>query len=79
MLTVSSLEPYSPTSWERYADAGINMTTFGHSLPGKYIYQHFEYTTEKMSEKIMGFLGSWTAGEVDRGEFVDLYHGPSHA
>ncbi|KAJ5682122.1 uncharacterized protein N7477_002062 [Penicillium maclennaniae] len=27
-------EPYTPNGWERYADASISVTRFGHSLPG---------------------------------------------
>lgn len=72
------IEPYAPTGWAQYADAGLNMKTFGHSLPGKHIYKHFEFTTEQMSEKIHKYLGSWKAGEIDRGEWTDLYNGPAH-
>ena len=67
-----AIEPYAPLGWERYADAGLNMRTFGHSLPGKYIYDHFGYTTEKMSEKVVTFLDDWKDKKIDYGEFVDL-------
>ena len=33
------------SQWERYADAGLNMISFGHSLPGKYIYDYFGFKT----------------------------------
>lgn len=70
------IEPYSCLGWERYADAGINMSTFGHSLPGKYIYEHFGYGTESMGNKVKGFVEMWKKGDgeggVGRGEFVDL-------
>ncbi|KAL9082869.1 MAG: hypothetical protein Q9165_008754 [Trypethelium subeluteriae] len=66
------IEPYAATSWERYADAGICMKTFGHSLPGKYIYKHFGYDTETMSKKVLGYLESWRNKEAIAGEFVDL-------
>ncbi|KAI9655709.1 MAG: hypothetical protein M1821_005144 [Bathelium mastoideum] len=66
------IEPYAATSWERYADAGICMKTYGHSLPGKYIYQHFGYDTETMSKKVESFWQSWKSKEVVMGEFVDL-------
>lgn len=66
------IEPYAATGWERYADAGLNLRTFGHSLPGKYIYQHFGYTTDKMGEKIAKFLNGWKSREFVCGEFVDL-------
>ncbi|KAH7382467.1 Transketolase, thiamine diphosphate binding domain-containing protein [Phaeosphaeria sp. MPI-PUGE-AT-0046c] len=66
------IEPYSCLGWERYADAGINMSTFGHSLPGKYIYDHFGFGTEKMGSKVKSFLENWKEGAVGRGEFVEL-------
>jgi dihydroxyacetone synthase len=66
------IEPYVALGWERYADAGINMSTFGHSLPGKYIYKHFGYDNDAMMKKIQGFLESWEEGDVGRGEYVEL-------
>lgn len=66
------IEPYTPNGWERYADAGINMRTFGHSLPGKYIYKHFGYETAAMTEKVAGYLDGVKNGAYLRGEFVDL-------
>lgn len=66
------IEPYSCLGWERYADAGINMSTFGHSLPGKYIYDHFGFETEKMGKRVREFIGKWREGGVGRGEFVEL-------
>lgn len=66
------IEPYASLGWERWADAGVHMKGFGHSLPGKYIYQHFGYTTESMTERIGKFLKAWKEGEVGRGEFCEL-------
>ena len=66
------IEPYAPTGWERYADAGLNMRRFGHSLPGKYIYEHFGYGTEQMSAKLVTFLDDWKSKKFMYGEFVDL-------
>ena len=66
------IEPYAPTGWERYADSGLNMRTFGHSLPGKYIYAHFGYTTERMAGSVAEFLEGWKRKDFVRGEFVDL-------
>lgn len=66
------IEPYVSLGWERYADAGVNMKGYGHSLPGKYIYQHFGYTTESMAERMMAFLKDWKDGKIGRGEFVEL-------
>lgn len=66
------IEPYNSLGWERWADAGIMMKAFGHSLPGKYIYQHFGYETSSMSARIQKFLKSWGDGDVDRGEWTEL-------
>jgi dihydroxyacetone synthase len=66
------IEPYVSLGWERYADAGVNMKGFGHSLPGKYIYKYFGFEEEGMAERIKGFVGQWKGGEVGRGEWVEL-------
>lgn len=66
------IEPYAPTGWERYADAGINLRTFGHSLPGKYIYKHFGFEAKPMADNVAGYLDGIKSGEYIKGEFVDL-------
>lgn len=66
------IEPYVSLGWERWADAGINMKGFGHSLPGKYIYEHFGFTIEGMAERVHGFMEDWKDGKIGRGEFVEL-------
>ena len=66
------VEPYVSLGWERYADAGVCMQGYGHSLPGKYIYEHFGFETENMVQRIEKFLRNWKAGNVERGEFVEL-------
>lgn len=66
------IEPYAPNGWERYADAGINMRTFGHSLPGKYVYDHFGFTISPMASKIVAYLDGIRTGKYIKGEFVDL-------
>ncbi|KAF1976917.1 dihydroxyacetone synthase [Bimuria novae-zelandiae CBS 107.79] len=66
------VEPYASLGWERWADAGVVMKGFGHSLPGKYIYEHFGYATEDMAERIQEFVGEWKEGNLGRREFVEL-------
>ena len=66
------IEPYVSLGWERWADAGINMKGFGHSLPGKYIYKHFRFDGESLLQRVQGFLESWKKGDVGRGEYVEL-------
>ncbi|PWY77683.1 transketolase [Aspergillus eucalypticola CBS 122712] len=66
------IEPYAPNGWERYADAGINIRRFGHSLPGKAAYKFFGYETGVMAAKVGDYLDRLEKGEWQRGEFVDL-------
>ncbi|KAL4946499.1 hypothetical protein BDV06DRAFT_233096 [Aspergillus oleicola] len=66
------IEPYAPNGWERYADAGISVRRFGHSLPGKAAYKFFGYETGVMTDKIGAYLEQMRSDEALRGEFVDL-------
>ena len=45
----------------RWLDAGFCMRSFRHSLPAKYVYEYFEYTTENPSQKVAEF---WKIGGV---------------
>jgi dihydroxyacetone synthase len=66
------IEPYAPNGWERYADAGICLRRFGHSLPGKAAYKFFGYDIDVMTGKVGDYLSRLKGGELLRGEFVDL-------
>ena len=66
------IEPYTPNGWERYADAGICVKRFGHSLPGKAAYKFFGYDIETLTAKISGYLDQIKADEYLRNEFVEL-------
>ncbi|KAJ0423563.1 Transketolase, thiamine diphosphate binding domain-containing protein [Aspergillus carlsbadensis] len=66
------IEPYAPNGWERYADAGISIRRFGHSLPGKAAYKFFGFDVEEMAKRIVGYLERRGVEEELRGEFVDL-------
>ncbi|PYH49663.1 uncharacterized protein BP01DRAFT_370329 [Aspergillus saccharolyticus JOP 1030-1] len=66
------IEPYAPNGWERYADAGISVRRFGHSLPGKAAYKFFGYETGVLSAKVSDYLARLKKGEALRGEFIDL-------
>jgi dihydroxyacetone synthase len=67
------IEAYALRGWERYADAGWGMTSFGRSGPGKNVYQWFgfesqgiaaaikEWITEgEKSDEEAWWLGTWT-------------------
>ncbi|KAL6229651.1 hypothetical protein BDW75DRAFT_249445 [Aspergillus navahoensis] len=66
------IEPYAPNGWERYADAGISVKRFGHSLPGKVAYKFFGFDIGVMTEKVGDYLERVKDDEALRGEFVDL-------
>lgn len=65
------VEAYAVNGWERYADAGFSMHSFGHSMPGAAAYRFFGFEPEKMAKKVE----KWWAVEENRsayGEFTDL-------
>ncbi|KAJ5605428.1 hypothetical protein N7510_008209 [Penicillium lagena] len=66
------IEPYAPNGWERYADAGICVKRFGHSLPGKAAYKFFGYEVDVLTTKVEGYLERLQGDELLRGEFVEL-------
>ncbi|OQE26817.1 hypothetical protein PENSTE_c005G08861 [Penicillium steckii] len=66
------IEPYAPNGWERYADAGINIKRFGHSLPGKAAYKFFGYEIDHLTTKVTSYLSQLKSDELLRHEFVEL-------
>lgn len=68
------IEAYAAAGWERYADAGYSMSTFGHSLPGPAAYRYFGYDGDVIAERVGAFVREWKAkgAESFRGEFRDL-------
>ncbi|KAJ5522683.1 hypothetical protein N7513_013256 [Penicillium frequentans] len=66
------IEPYAPNGWERYADAGINVNRFGHSLPSKAAYKFFGYEIDALTTKVVRYLDQLKGDEYLRHEFVDL-------
>ncbi|KAL6863515.1 transketolase [Trichoderma novae-zelandiae] len=66
------VEPYAPNGWERYADAGISVRRFGHSLPGAEAYKYFGFDVDGIVSKVLGYLGRLRQDEMLKGEFVDL-------
>ncbi|KAK4628829.1 Dihydroxyacetone synthase [Fulvia fulva] len=74
LATRVAIEAYSPTGWERYADAGYNMHTFGQSLVGKDVYDRFNYDAEIIAKRVSGLLDEVKKDgiEILRGNFRDL-------
>lgn len=66
------IEAYAPNGWERYATAGVNMKTFGKSLPGPDTYKYFGFDSKVIVEKIEKYLDTWGEDENVRHEFVEL-------
>jgi dihydroxyacetone synthase len=50
------VEAYAVNGWEQYADAGVSMSTFGHSLPRKLAYKHFGFDEELIVTKVAEFV-----------------------
>lgn len=66
------VEPYAPNGWERYADAGISVRRFGHSLPGPEAYKYFGFDVDSIVSKVLGYLERIRQNELLKREFVDL-------
>lgn len=68
------IEAYAVNGWERYADAGWSMNSFGHSLPGKDAYKYFGFDAEVIAPRVFEFVESVRREGVEnlRGEFRDL-------
>lgn len=71
------IEAYAVNGWERYADAGFSMSSFGHSLPGPAAYKYFGFDEQVIAPKVAEFVADAKRGGLDslRGEFRDLNDG----
>ncbi|KAH6684038.1 transketolase [Halenospora varia] len=68
------IEAYAVNGWERYADAGFSMSSFGHSLPGAKAYEYFGFDEKVIAPRVSELVEEVRRGGVDvlRGEFRDL-------
>ena len=68
------VEAYAVNGWERYADAGWSMSTFGQSLTGGVVYERFNYNGEKIAEKVRTLVEDVRKDGIEslRGEFRDM-------
>ncbi|RDW79570.1 putative dihydroxyacetone synthase protein [Coleophoma cylindrospora] len=68
------IEAYAVNGWERYADAGVSMHSFGHSLPGKAAYKYFGFDSEVIAPRIEALVQEVRKEGIEclRGEFRDL-------
>ncbi|KAJ9149327.1 Transketolase [Pleurostoma richardsiae] len=71
---VVAIEAYAVNGWERYADAGFGMASFGHSLPGKEAYKYFGFDEEVIAPAVKGLVEDVRREGLEslRGEFRDL-------
>ncbi|KFZ03255.1 hypothetical protein V502_11093 [Pseudogymnoascus sp. VKM F-4520 (FW-2644)] len=66
------VEAYAANGWERYADAGISMKSFGKSLPGKDAYKYFGFDGKVIASKIMAHLDDIEVERALKSEFIEL-------
>ncbi|KAL2192973.1 transketolase [Corynascus similis CBS 632.67] len=68
------IEAYAVNGWERYADAGYSMSSFGHSLPGEAAYRYFGYEENLIASRVNEFVSEVKRSGIDsiRGEFREL-------
>jgi dihydroxyacetone synthase len=68
------IEAYAINGWERYADAGFSMASFGHSLPGPDAYKYFGFDEEVIAPEVAKLVEDVKKEGLDslRGEFRDL-------
>ncbi|EED17667.1 dihydroxy-acetone synthase, putative [Talaromyces stipitatus ATCC 10500] len=68
------IEAYAVNGWERYADAGFSMSSFGHSLPGAAAYKYFGFDEQIIAPEVAKLVGDVKLNGLDslRGEFRDL-------
>jgi dihydroxyacetone synthase len=68
------IEAYAVNGWERYADAGYNMKSFGHSLPSSTAYEYFGFNEDVIAAAVKGLLDDVKQNGIGslRGEFRDL-------
>lgn len=68
------IEAYAVNGWERYADAGFSMASFGKSLPGKDAYKFFGFDEEVIAPEVAKLVDEVKREGVEclRGEFRDL-------
>lgn len=68
------IEAYAVNGWERYADAGYSMSTFGHSLPGAAAYKYFGFDEAVIAPEVAKLVEEVKKEGIEslRGEFRDL-------
>lgn len=68
------IEAYAVNGWERYADAGFSMASFGKSLPGKDAYKYFGFDENVIAPQVAKLVTDVRKDGIEslRGEFRDM-------
>lgn len=68
------IEAYAVNGWERYADAGFSMASFGKSLPGDDAYKYFGFDEHVIAPEVAKLVDHVRRDGIEslRGEFRDL-------
>ncbi|KAJ6788725.1 hypothetical protein PWT90_03923 [Aphanocladium album] len=68
------VEAYAVNGWERYADAGFSMASFGKSLPGKDAYKYFGFDGHVIASEVARLVADVKRNGIEslHGEFRDL-------
>ncbi|OAR00007.1 hypothetical protein LLEC1_05020 [Akanthomyces lecanii] len=68
------IEAYAVNGWERYADAGFSMSSFGKSLPGQDAYRYFGFDGTVIAPEVAKLVDDVRRDGIEspRGEFRDL-------
>ncbi|KAH7131490.1 Transketolase, thiamine diphosphate binding domain-containing protein [Dactylonectria estremocensis] len=74
------IEAYAVNGWERYADAGFSMASFGKSLPGKDAYKFFGFDEAVIAPEVAKLVAEVKKEGIEslRGEFRDLNPAAKH-
>jgi dihydroxyacetone synthase len=73
------IEAYAVNGWERYADAGYSMNSFGKSLPENIpMYKFFNFEGGKIAAKVKTLVDEVRVTGIEslRGNFRELNGGP---
>ncbi|KAL3420584.1 transketolase [Phlyctema vagabunda] len=73
-VPVVVVEAYAVNGWERYADAGFSMSSFGKSLPSKGAYDFFGFSAAVIAPKVRDLVIEVRREGIEslRGDFRDL-------
>jgi dihydroxyacetone synthase len=71
------IEAYPANGWERYADAGVTMSSFGKALPCKDVYAHYGFEPKSIAAKVSDLVEEVRRDGIGilRGDFRE-FNGP---